>query len=158
MLRRSLVSLALLLVALSLALPVQAAGMTGNTVTKQKVAGPYKLVLQIGPAESMTMMSGPKAMCAMKGGMEMRPAAKMSACNHHVELQVYNRKTGAVLHGLHVTIQCKNSKGTIMTVPIDTMGTGKNYHYGNNMYMAPGKYTDYVQVNATKTTFSITLM
>src|SRR5579872_4094557 len=111
MLRRSLVSLALLLPVLFVSPLARAAGMT---VTKTTTAGAYKLTLQIGPAETMMNMGGPHAMCAMKGGMEMRPVAKMPACNHHVELHVYNAKTGKVVTGLHVTIDVTGGKHVSM--------------------------------------------
>jgi hypothetical protein len=160
MTRNSMLFLLLFVPAVALAprAVANAAGMTGHTVTVKKTVGSYQLVLTIGLAETGMMMSGPKAMCSMSGMHLMREAAKMSACNHHVELHVYNAKIGKAITGLHVTIQIENSKHSMMMVPIDTMETGQKFHYGNNLYLANGKYTVFLQANATKTSFAVTLM
>src|SRR6202035_648886 len=139
--KKSLLVLALSVSALAVVPAAQGAGMTGQTITQQKIVGAYKLVLNIGPPETGMMMTGPKAMCSMSGMHLMREAAKTSACNHHAEVHVYGAKNGKVVTGLKVTIQFQGAKHMSMMVPVDGMETGKNFHYGNNVYITAGKYT-----------------
>jgi hypothetical protein len=150
------------------------AAMHGNTVTAQKTAGKYRLVLKVGPAEMMSMnaksgermMSGRPATCAMvgmSGGSGMNMSDKKTACNRHVELHVYQAKGGAVVQGARVTITMTNmAKHTMVMVPMMTMEDArmgmKDLHYGNNVYAPAGMYTVHVQVNRVKATFSVHLM
>ena len=146
------------------------AAMRGNTVTAQKTAGPYRLVLKIGPAEMMSMnaksgermMSGRPATCGMSGGSSMT-MGKKRMCNHHVELHVYRAKGGMVVQGARVTITMMNvPKHMMVMVPIMTMEDAhmgmKDLHYGNNVYAPAGMYTVNVQVNAVKAAFSVRVM
>ena len=145
-----------MLLALSAGGSALAAGRPGQTVRQQKVAGPYRLVLQIVPPETMGGM-GNSAACHMKGMAEVG-ATSMKDCNHHVELHVYDRKTNRPVRGARVLIEMRNvaTHGAI-DVPIMTMGTGSDVHYGNNIYAPPGTYSVQVSVNRVRASFSIRL-
>lgn len=141
------------------------ASAPGSSINRSKHAGPYTLVLRIGPAERMTMsgmngekmMGGEKARCSMNQGMKMNvpQSMGMAACNHHVELHVF--KSGKVVHGAHVTIRMYCIKMHMnVWVPIMTMMkpmTPGDYHYGNNVHAPKGIYTIFVSVNGVHTSF-----
>lgn len=142
---------------------VSAMGM-GNHVNRSKDVGRYHLVLQIGPAEKMSMsgmggertMGGNMATCSMATHMN-KTGMMSSRCNHHVELHVYSRQNDSVLKHAHVHIRlyCMKMHMTY-TVPIMRMEGASmgamDFHYGNNMHLPQGWYTVYVKVNGTKTT------
>ena len=133
-------------IALLGAAPHTASAKTEKVISQQRMTKQYRLLLQIGPPESMGMNMGSQV-CSMPG-MSMSGSKGMKTCNHHVELHVFNRKTGQPQHGLHVGISLRNmhSKSTII-VPVTTMGTGKDFHYGNNIYAPAGTYFVSVTVN-----------
>jgi hypothetical protein len=150
---------------------------TASTTTMTKVAGPYTLKLIIGSAESMSMhgnasermIGGKNATCDMSMHMAMLAAragkSKMQTCNHHVEVHVHTRKTGKIVTNAKVAIslQGQGMHGSTMmiTVPIMAMEGMKagpsDFHYGNNIYAAPGKYAVHVTVNGVKANFSVSL-
>ncbi|HZS94553.1 MAG TPA: iron transporter [Chloroflexota bacterium] len=148
------------------------AAAMGNTIQKTTTAGPYKLVLKIGPPEKMSMkkssggemmLGGKKATCAYNGGgMNMGGSKGMKTCNHHLELHVYNKSNGAVVQHATVAISMVDSKNhKTVVVPVMTMMGSKgmmDYHYGNNIYAGPGSYRVTVRVNKTMATFSVSLM
>jgi hypothetical protein len=134
-----------------------AAGRPGQTVTQKKVVGPYRLVLQIVPPEMMGGM-GNSAACHMKGMAEVS-APSMKDCNHHVELHVYDRKTNRPVRGARVLISMRNvATHQAIDVPTMTMGTGSDFHYGNNIYAPAGTYSVQVAVNRLRASFSVRLM
>jgi hypothetical protein len=153
-----------------------AASMTG-TISEQKLVGPYRLILRIGPPEKMLMhrqmgngelmLGGKMAMCRM-GKMGHMAATAPEAmgkktCNHHLELHVFDRHTGRVVTHAHVVIMLRDMRnGMTIMVPIMTMmgvhAGMKDYHYGNNIYAAPGSYTVMVQVNGIHAIFQVRLM
>ena len=171
----SLAAVTSLLACLVLGASALAAGMT-HTVKAQQVVGPYRLLLMIGPAEKMSMsssgkgemmISARKADCSMKGmgGMaESQDAMGMKACNHHVELHVYQKSNGHVVARARVSISLRDAaRHMTINVPIATMmgmgpgGGMADYHYGNNIYAAPGRYRVLVHVNRVSAGFSVRL-
>lgn len=147
-------------------------------VTKQKVVGPYRVQLRIGPTEMMGMhmgkgtgerMLGGKNPTCLSGGHSAMPTMPSShamgtlACNRHVEAHIYTKRTGRVVTHARVTISMRDAaKHMTIMVPIMTMvgvhATMSDYHYGNNVYAGPGRYTVKVTVNGASATFNMDLM
>jgi len=147
-------------------------------VTQQKVAGPYRVQLRIGPTEMMGMhmakgagerMLGGKNSTCRSGGHSAMPTMPSShamctkVCNHHVEVHIYTKRTGQVVTHARVTISMRDAaKHMTIMLPIMTMvgmhAAMSDYHYGNNVYAGPGRYTVKVTVNGTAATFSVDLM
>jgi hypothetical protein len=163
--------------AAALVLTPDVQGSSKASVSMSKVAGSYKIALIIGAAETMSMnmhghasermIGGKNATCSMSMHMQAMIAglATKQMCNHHVEVHVHNRANGKVITNAAVTIvlQSKGMHGASMMikVPIMTMegmhaGTS-DFHYGNNIYAAAGKYTVHVTVNRVKADFSVSL-
>jgi hypothetical protein len=147
-----------------------AAMNTGATVTQTKLAGPYKLVLDIGPLEQMwtpeqvktkhpkhceVMFTGTMVMGGMNGMGGPMP-------NHHLELHVFNRSSGRVVTKAMVSITITTPGGIILThVPIATMQDvvqgPSDFHFGNNVALKNGQYHVLTQVQTTKATFAVTI-
>jgi len=147
-------------------------------VTKQKAVGPYRIQLRIGPTEMMGMQMGKNTGEHMLGGkkptclggehaamptMPSHHAMGERGCNRHVEAHIYTKRSGQVVTHARVTISMHDAaKHMTVMVPIMTMvgmhAAMSDYHYGNNVYAGPGKYTVKVTVNGTAATFSIDLM
>lgn len=141
----------------------------GHHVYRSKDKGGYRLVLKIGPAAKMGgmrgehMINGKMQTCAMKMHMSRAAEAPMGSakkCNHHVELHVYNRKTGTPVQGATVTIRlyCIKRKMSIH-VPIAEMMSRrmglKDYHYGNNVHTPTGIFNVFVDVNGVRAEFPL---
>jgi hypothetical protein len=145
------------------------AAMKSTTVTRNLLAGPYKLAFFVGPPETMSMngpgaekmMGGQNATCKMPGMHSMTMGS--GTCNHHVELHVRSARSGKVLTNVHVVIRMTNMK-THMTINVPIMMMegmhmgSSDFHYGNNVYAAAGMYSVHLQVNTTGASFSINLM
>ena len=147
-------------------------------VSKHKIAGPYRIQLRIGPTEMMGMQMGKNTGERMLGGknptclggghaamptMPSHHAMGERVCNRHVEAHIYTKRTGQVVTHARVTISMRDAaKHMTIMVPIMTMvGTHaamSDYHYGNNVYAGPGRYTVTVTVNGTAATFGVDLM
>jgi len=160
---------------LSLLSGAQASSMI---VTRHRVIGSYRIQLQIGPTEMMgmqlskgageRMLGGKNPPCLTKGhtAMPTMPSSHAmggTTCNRHVEAHIYNKHTGQVITHARVTISMRDAaKHMTIMVPIMTMigmhATMSDYHYGNNVYAGPGRYTVTVTVNGTAATFSLNLM
>lgn len=148
------------------------AAMGGATVRQTKLAGPYKLMLQIGPLEKMYTEAQVKKLHPMSGevmvsgtmamsGMGMN-GMKGAAVNHHLELHVYNRTTGKTLTKVMVALTITTPAGKlIQKVPIVVMYGIKegvnDWHYGNNVALKHGHYHVLAQVDQTKATFDLML-
>lgn len=143
-----------------------------SAVHAQKAVGPYRVVLQVGPAEKMSMhrkgatgevmLGGKMASCAEPGSHMGGMSMGSTTCNRHVELHVYDRKSGRVVTKAHVSISLYTSRTRkTIQVPIMSMvgaAAGSNdLHYGNNIYAAAGHYTIAVHINQIRTTFSLHL-
>ena len=81
---------------------------------------------------------------------------------HHLEVHVFDRRTGDVIKNLAPTITVLNrSDGTAVEVPITTMqgvieGPG-DFHYGNNVDLPGGRYTVSVAVGGETADFDFSL-
>jgi hypothetical protein len=172
---RCLAAAAALTAAASLSLGAHA--MSPSAISQTKVSGSYRLKLVIGPAETMSMttkgnaaermLGGKNATCQMGMLMEAVPAgvnaSMMKTCNYHVEVHVYNKTSGKVVTNATVSIVMvePGMHGMMITVPIMSMegmhAGPSDYHYGNNIYAAAGKYTVKVTANKVKANFAVTL-
>jgi hypothetical protein len=170
-------SVAAAALAAALALTPNAQAASKPAVSMSKVAGSYKIALVIGAAETMSMnmhghasermIGGKNVTCSMSMQMEAMVvgAASMPMCNHHVEVHVHNKSNGKVITNAAVTIvlQSNGMHGASMMirVPIMTMegmnAGSSDFHYGNNINAAAGKYTVHVTVNRVKADFSVSL-
>lgn len=168
--------ISVLLAPVALALGIASTGASASTrsgaVHQQKAAGPYRLILQVGPAEKMSMhrkgttgevmLGGKRAGCTVRGSSMGSMSMGSSSCNRHIELHAFNRQTGRVITGARVSITLYNiGKRKSMRVPIMSMvgaTTGpSDLHYGNNVFAAAGRYTVMVLINRVHTTFSFRL-
>ena len=155
-------ALALAAVAAS-ALPAPAMNM-GSGVTITKVAGPYKLVLQLLPAEPFYTQDQyakehPKdGMLVVGGAMPVAPDAP-SHPNHHLIVHVYDVASGKADTNATVTIRYARASGASHELPIVEMqaiGKGpQSTHYGNNLYWPNGSYTVTVTANGNTATFTV---
>jgi hypothetical protein len=153
-----------------------------SSVHQKKVVGKYSITLIIGAAEVMSMqkgkggermLGGKNATCHM--AMHTMDLARVNTkgdkapvqnCNRHVEVHVYDKKTGKALTHASVSISLKGKSMTggaiLIGVPIMTMvgqrASMNDFHYGNNIYAPTGKYTVQVKVNGTTATFAVSLL
>jgi hypothetical protein len=155
-----------------LALPLLAGAHAGHaaastTVSETVMAGPYKLTLDIGPLEVMYTAAQIKKLHPKSGeimisgtmvmGMGMGPMP-----NHHLELHVFSRQTGAVVTKAMVAITIYTAKGKLVEkVPIAVMrgikSGASDTHFGNNVALKDGKYMVKAQVEHTTATFMVTV-
>jgi len=152
---------------------VWAKGTTVQRIKQQIRAGGYRLVLQIGPPEVMSMnaktgermLGGKSATCGVKALKSMAITNSRSSapapCNHHLELHVYKGKQ--VVKNARVNIAVINAqRHFMMIVPIMTMyraGKGmRDFQYGNNVLLAAGDYSIQATVNSSTAIFSVHLM
>ncbi|HTV92365.1 MAG TPA: hypothetical protein VMG98_06580 [Verrucomicrobiae bacterium] len=148
------------------ALPAAAMNM-GSGVTMTKVAGPYKLVLQLLPAEPFYTQDQyakehPKdGMLVVGGATPVAPDAP-SHPNHHLIVHVYDAATGKADTNATVTITYASASGASHRLPIVEMqaiGKGpQSTHYGNNLYLPDGNYTVTVTANGNTATFAVMAM
>lgn len=134
-------------------------GMTGPSTTH--VAGPYRIVLVVLPAEPFYTRAQVAKMHVKAGMLIVGGAAPVrldgtSHPNHHLVVHIYDRATGKVVLGAHVTMTYAKG-GAPKSVPIVEMqaigkGPGST-HYGNNVTLGPGTYRVGVTVNGSSTSF-----
>ena len=124
-----------------------------NEVTKTSKAGPYRVTLKVLQAESFT---GPRAVMVRDGGDEPNEVGGKEHPNHH--LVVFVREKTNPVEDARVSIQFRtvgekggHKRGPWMTLPVVRMheaGKGlETTHYGNNVFLAGGKYEARVAVN-----------
>jgi hypothetical protein len=151
-----------------------ASGMTGmNSMTSMSFTSPiiqntttadYKLMLKLGPPETMLMMcqvtnSTIPGEVMVSGQMMGDMSTGMNGTTYHVELHIYDIKTGAtVALPVHeVTITITNSSGMSRSLPIAEMFGVQDgvtdLHYGNNIQIALGSYTIGVSVADEKASY-----
>jgi hypothetical protein len=152
---------------------VWAKGTTVQRIKEQIRAGGYRLVLEVGPAEAMSMnaktgertLGGKNATCGIKTlkimAITSSGASAAAPCNHHLELHVYKGKQ--VVKNARVNIAVINSQRRfLMIVPIMTMfrvDKGmRDFQYGNNVLLAAGDYSVQATVNSATAIFGIHLM
>lgn len=128
----------------------------------------YKLMLVVAAPEQMLQMcqftTQTSGMVMVQGAMSnMTTNMSSSMGEYHLVVHVYDITTGAtVVPPLSsVSITATNSAGMGMSVPVVEMfdaGQGPaSMHYGNNVALAPGKYTVMVTVMGEEATFNVTL-
>ena len=138
----------------------------------------YKLELDIGDSTTMyskadaqrlkptsgeIMVSGEMTgnMPAMQGMASSGSMASASS-EQHLELHVLSKATGKVVQGAKVTIVAYGPTATTpIVVPIAVMyGVVQgeaDWHYGNNIQLAPGPYVVQVTANGEAAQFDITV-
>jgi hypothetical protein len=166
---RSIAVLASCLLSLGTVGSTWAAGARASVQQQQKVVAGYRLILQIGPAQTMGSMSnmsggmtlgGAPATCRMPGKAGTS-GSHGKTCNRHVAVHVFNAKTNKIVIKAQVAITLQDTrKHTTVSVPIEMMmgSSGiRDFQYGNNIAAGPGTYTVAVTVNKAHTTFAATL-
>jgi hypothetical protein len=129
----------------------------------------YRLVLQIGSAETMYSEAEAKAKHPKSG--EVMLSGKMAGIDHampgmmpmaglrHVELHAYSLNTGNVVTDARVTIALTGGDKKRHSVPIARMyGVTEgldDLHYGSNVMLSPGDYAVDATVNGEAAHFSV---
>lgn len=140
-----------------------------RTITRQKTAGPYRLLLKIGPPLPLTtrgisgrrVLGGQRPSC-YAGRLQRGMKRGTGVCNHHIELHVYQAKGGHVITHARIRIKLLYiAKHTITPVPIMTLENprigSRDIYFGNNLHARAGHYTVTVLVNSVVTVFSVQL-
>jgi hypothetical protein len=128
----------------------------------------YKIVLEVGAVEKMltpdqaTKASEGEVMATMPGmamsGMSMTDAGH--PVNHHLEVHLYNRATGALITNQMPTIRIRNqgSGATRQLASVMAMYDVKqgmrDFHFGTNVYLPAGAYTITVAVGRETAVFN----
>jgi hypothetical protein len=135
----------------------------------------YNLVAEVGPIQAMYTPSQvasqhPKSGEVMFSGqmvmppgmdpshMDMTNMAGLPPDWHHIEVHIFDKRSGDVVKTLAPTITVTNlATGVTQQVPNVTMqgvveGPG-DFHYGNNVDLPTGKYTVTVTVGSETTSF-----
>jgi hypothetical protein len=137
-------------------------------VSVTQTTASYKVVLDIGPVE--TMLTPDQAKGATSGEVMVQmmgvPMPSMSMTdqgqpvNHHLEVHLYNKATGAVITDQMPMISITNQKtnanrqlSSVMGMYGVTQGMS-DFHVGNNVYLADGTYTITVQIGTEKAVFA----
>lgn len=137
----------------------------GGTQIKIGSTASYNLVAEIGGLQPMytpTQLSSlrPRTGEVMFGGTMTMPSDTSSPSPdwHHLEVHIFDRKTGDVVKNVVPTITVTNkTTGVAQQIPIVVMqgvveGPG-DYHFGNNVDIAPGSYGVTVAVGGETATF-----
>ncbi len=137
------------------AAPMGATEQTQLTVT-------YRLVLDIGPAANMTMppATSGEVMVPMPGMPmpAMNTTDQGQPVNHHVELHIFNRVTGAVVTDTMPMISSQatglsRSLDNVMAMYDAAIGPADT-HFGNNAYLPDGTYIFTATVGTEMATFA----
>jgi hypothetical protein len=141
-------------------------GMNKMTpIIQNATTADYRIELGIGPTADMLMMC--QVTSSTTSG-EVMVASQMSPMSmtgntYHLELHVYNIKTGAaeVVPINSVGITVTNSSGTTTTIPVAEMfdiGQGPtDFHYGNNVQLTAGTYTVDSNIGSENASFNVTI-
>ena len=150
-------------------LPARAATGTSGVVTASMDAGPYALLLRIGPVERMYTRDEARRQQPTSGEVMLRGTMAMGGMgtggrmpNHHLEVHVHLRSTGAVVATATVAITVETPAGkALVQLPIAVMrgvaAGPADTHYGNNVWLKGGRYTVVVRVGHTTGAFEVTL-
>jgi hypothetical protein len=153
------------LLALTLCL-VMVTAVAASPIPAPQATASYTIVLGIGPVETMLMPD--QAMGATTGevmapmpGMPM-PTMVMTdhgqPVNHHLEVHITNKATGAVVVDPMPMITITDAMGTSRA--LDSMAMYgvtegvSDWHFGNSVYLPDGTYTISVQVGNEQTVFT----
>lgn len=140
-----------------------------GTQIKLATTSTYNLVAEIGGLQAMytpaqAASDHPKTGEVMFGGsMTMPPDVSNASPDwHHLEIHVFDKKTGNVVKTENPMLTVKNdSTGQTQQVPIVVMqgiveGPG-DYHYGNNVDLPKGEYTVTVVIGSETASFVFNL-
>jgi hypothetical protein len=140
------------------------AAMGGATIQQMKMAGSYKLVLMIGPLQTMYTPAEARKKHPKSGEIMVSGTMAMGGAmpNHHMELHVYSAASGKTMTNARVSLTVLSAAGKVIArVPIATMygvkEGKKDWHYGNNLALKPGHYHVAAVVNQTHATFDVML-
>jgi hypothetical protein len=140
-------------------------GMSSTSpIIQNKTTSNYKLILQLGHPETMLAMcqvtnSTISGEVMVSGKMIDETPMGMHGTMYHLELHIYDIKTGATIAlPVHeITITITNSSGMSRSVPIAEMfgvqGGLTDLHYGNNVQFASGSYSIVVSVAGENASF-----
>ncbi|HXP72729.1 MAG TPA: hypothetical protein VN823_01155 [Stellaceae bacterium] len=135
----------------------------------------YRLVLQVGPSETMYTAAEAKAKHPISGEIMLsgKMAGGMPGMDHampgmmtmsdlrHVELHVSARDSGKPVTDARVSITLTGDDKKRRALPIARMYGAveglDDLHYGNNMALASGAYTVDAAVNGESARFSVTV-
>ena len=131
-----------------------------QNVSKTEKAGNVSVTLKVLPAENF---KGPNAEMKWDGGESPDYIQGSSKPNHH--LVAFVKKDGKPVEKASVTIRYRElspKKSDWMTLPVARMHVSgkslKTTHFGNNVWLAMGKYEASVKVNNNPpATFHFTL-
>jgi hypothetical protein len=140
-----------------------------GTMIKLGSTSTYNLVTEIGGLQAMytpaqAASQHPKSGEEMFGGTMVMPSdtTNPSPDWHHLEVHVFDRKTGDVAKSTSPVISVTNrSTGQLQQVPIVVMqgiveGPG-DYHYGNNVDLPKGEYTVTVVIGSETANFDFSI-
>jgi hypothetical protein len=140
-----------------------------GTMIKLGSTSTYNLVTEIGGLQTMytpaqAASQHPKSGEEMFGGTMVMPSdtTNPSPDWHHLEVHVFDRKTGDVAKSTSPVISVTNrSTGQLQQVPIVVMqgiveGPG-DYHYGNNVDLPKGEYTVTVVIGSETANFDFSI-
>ncbi len=141
-----------------------------RNVEQSKTVGPYRVELQILPPEPFYTRAVANSqhpadgMLFIGGAVPVQPDSAAHP-NHHLIVQVFDRKTGTAVTNARVTLMYEElgdrgrPVGMAVTVPVATMqaiGRGpKSTHYGNNVVIGPGTFRVVVVVDGLQTAFTV---
>jgi len=145
------------------------AAATGPTITRQTVAGPYRVVLSIGPIEKMYTQAEYRAQHPTHGELILSGAGMMGNIHgsgmsmfapHHLEVHVYNVRGGAVVTDARVgiTVTDLHTKRVIVVTVMTMEGIGegvRDFHYGNTVMLMTEHYRVGVTINNARTSFIV---
>ena len=135
--------------------------------TRIAVSGSHRFALRVGKQEKMYTRAQVKRLHPKSGEVMLRggmSGMNMGGPMRHLEVQICNRATGAVVTNASPKIfvfDATAANAIPMQIPVAVMeGVGKgvaDLHYGNNVSMAAGhKFTIRVRLNSEHVTFDLT--
>jgi hypothetical protein len=163
----------------------QPADQSAKVVVQNQFAGitrvgstrSYNLTLEVGPLQPMytqaqassqhpkageVMFTGQMVMPPGMAGMESMAGMTAPPGWHHLEVHFFDRTSGYPVKGLDPVITITSlGGGQAQTVPIVTMQGlnegARDFHYGNNVELPPGRYRVTATAGDETGTFDITV-
>ena len=138
--------------------------LTGTTIVKTTVSGPYKLVLKIGPPEKIFTVDQARRLHPKAGEIAIigtAPTSDAITANHYLALYLYSRATGASVSNVKLSLSIILPNGTARREPagivMQRIGSGPaDRHYGANVSLPNGPYRVVVQVEEPSSSFAFT--
>jgi hypothetical protein len=140
-----------------------------GTQIKLATTATYNLVADIGGLQAMytpdqASSQHPKTGEVMFGGTMTMPsdATNISPDWHHLEVHIFDKKTGNVVKTLTPVLEITNdATGETQQIPIVMMQGivegPSDYHYGNNVDLAKGNYTVTVVIGSETAKFDFNI-